>query len=218
MKKLNFILPAKSSIQPNGPNDPLLFYYKPIIGTFYRKRMEQAVSLLSTSYKSILEIGYGSGILMPTLCSLSNNVVGLDLNSKPEKVKSDLKKIGCAPVLLKKSLQDINFPDNEFDLIISISTFEHIKLHDIESVCKKLFNILTPGGKLLIGMPRVDKFMGKMFSLIGFPKINEHHITTHKEFISVAEQYFKLESIKYMPSYLPKFAALYYNMLFTKQS
>lgn len=216
MKNLNFILPAKGSIQPNDNNDPLPFYYKPLIGRLYCKRIEQAVSLLSPPYKSILEIGYGSGILMPTLCSLSKRVVGLDLNSEPEKVKSHLIKIGCAPLLYKENVQNMNFSDHEFDLIVSISTFEHIKLCDIESICKKLFHILTPGGKLLIGMPRVDKFMGKMFSLIGFSKINEHHITTPQEFISVAEKFFELEQMKHMPTPLPKFMALYYNMLFTK--
>jgi hypothetical protein len=89
-KEIKFILPEKGTLEPNGPGDPLWYYYKPFIGILYRKRIEHCLSLLEPKYGSILEVGYGSGILVPTLLNIADRVSGLDTVSDPERVKFNL--------------------------------------------------------------------------------------------------------------------------------
>ncbi len=214
--KVSFLLPPKGVLTPNGRYDPLPSYYQPIIGYFYCKRIKQALSLLTPPYKSILEIGYGSGILIPTLYSISNDIVGVDKLSDPKIVKSNLERMNCRPLLMKELAHNINFPENRFELVVSIGTFEHILLNKIEILLEKIFKILVPGGHLLVGMPQINKIMNKSLSIIGYPGIEEHHVTGHEDFINAARNHFKLIRYIRLPSLLPKFAAIYHSMLFCK--
>ncbi len=218
MKKnrISFLLPPKGLLTPNGKYDPLPSYYQPIIGYFYCKRIKQALSLLTPPYKSILEIGYGSGILIPTLCSISSDIVGVDKLSDPKIVKSNLERINCRPLLVKGLAHNINFPKNRFELVVSIGTFEHIHLAEIEILLEKIFKILVPGGHLLVGMPPISKIMNKLLSIIGYPEIEKHHVTGHEDFINAAKNHFRLIRYIQLPSLLPKFTAIYHSMLFCK--
>jgi len=215
-KSLSFIIPPEGVLTPNDKYDPLPSYYQHGIRYFYRKRVKQALSLLTPPYGSTLEIGYGSGILMPTLCSISDEVIGIDKLSNPEEVSINLKKLNCRPGLYKISANEINFPAHKFNLIISISTLEHIPLDKIEILLEKIYKILAPEGHFVVGMPRINKFMEKMLSLIGYPEMSKHHITSSIEFRHLAEKYFKLKKCRHIPSFLPGAFNIYYNMLFVK--
>ena len=79
-------MPPKGTFQPNNADDPLPYYYKPFIGSIYRSRIEQGLNLLTPPYESILEMGYGSGLLLPSLSDMCNSLSGIDLNSNPKQV------------------------------------------------------------------------------------------------------------------------------------
>lgn len=171
-----FCLPPKGILESNGPSDPLSYYYKFIVGRIFCARIEHALSLLSPPYKSILELGYGSGVLLPSLFSIGENVSGVDLNSDPAKVQTNLDKIEVKPLLIKGDISEQYFQGNSFDLVITISTLEHIS--DISPVIDRVYDLLLPGGEFLIGMPRVDALMDIGFRLIGCHKTNEYHVLT----------------------------------------
>jgi protein-L-isoaspartate O-methyltransferase len=86
-----FKLPPKGTFTSNGDDDPLKYYYIPLVGQLYISRITIALKLLSNKrFEKALEIGYGSGILLPTLCKLSNQVYGVDLISDPTLVSKQL--------------------------------------------------------------------------------------------------------------------------------
>jgi len=213
--KIKFILPPKGSLHPNGPSDPLSYYYRPIVGHLYKKRIQKGLNLLNLSYDSILEFGYGSGILLPTLASISNNLFALDTDSDADYVKKEITKLNIKAELNQTDITQIRYPDNFFDLIVSFSVFEHIKNSDC--VLKEMFRILKPGGELLVGMPRVDRLMEKLFTLIGFNKINEHHVTDYRAFLNCGKKYFKMIKYAKFPAFLPTYFCLYHNILFIKE-
>jgi len=64
---LKLDLPPAGTLVPNNDVDPLRFYYRPLIGRVFRARIDAGLALLSGRYRRLLEIGYGSGLLMPTL-------------------------------------------------------------------------------------------------------------------------------------------------------
>ncbi len=210
-----FRLPKQGIFQANGPDDPLPYYYRPLIGALYRARIEQALSLLHPPYESILELGYGSGILLPSLCRLGNSVVGVDIASDPEKVGISLRKVGATCTLIQGDAADVRFGEQRFDLVVAISIFEHIP--DPAPLLDQIHRLLRPSGRLLVGMPRVDRLMSRAFRLIGFDTIDDHHVTDHKHCQQAAAKQFSLVASARIPSLLPEACGLYFNMLFKKR-
>jgi SAM-dependent methyltransferase len=209
-----FKLFPKETFQPNNDSDPLLYYYKPLIGILYQYRISQGISLLSPPYENMLEFGYGSGLLLPTLATISNKLYGIDIASDAASVMSCLNKINVSATLYQNDLLEMNFQDNFFDLIVAFSVFEHI--HDCRSILQKMFKILKPNGRLLVGMPRVDKNMARLFSLIGYNTIEQHHVTDYKSFLNDCTGLFILEKQSKLFPFLPSSLGLYFNMLLKK--
>lgn len=214
-KVINFRLPAKGALRSNGPDDPLLLYYHPVVGYFYRKRVRQALSILTQQYNSILEIGYGSGILMPSLVSDGGVVSGIDLVSDPETVEMDLKKMGVNAYLRRGDICTADYPDCSFDLIVAISIIEHID--NTEGLIRKVCALLRPGGHFLVGMPKVGGFMNMAFRIMGYKDMNTRHVVNYKRFLKAAEELFDLKCFSKIPSWTPKVLSLYFNMLLSKK-
>src|SRR4030066_1959318 len=92
-KHLKFKLFPEGTFRCSSADDPLPYYYKPLIGALYRYRIEQGLSLLSPPYENVLEFGFGSGLLLPTLAAISDNIYGIDIASDPGAIALCLKKI-----------------------------------------------------------------------------------------------------------------------------
>ncbi len=210
-----FHLAPEGTLTPNGPDDPLPYYYMPVIGRIFHARIEQALSLIRPPYESILEAGYGSGILLPSLARIGDSVSGIDLQSDPVEVGRAMSRLGVDCRLEQGDILDDIFPEQSFDLIVSISVLEHIR--DLEPVFRQFYRLLRPSGNLLIGMPRVDKFMEKAFAMIGFADIDRHHVTGYRTCIDEACRRFELECMTHIPSMLPVSTGIYFNMLFQKR-
>jgi 2-polyprenyl-3-methyl-5-hydroxy-6-metoxy-1,4-benzoquinol methylase len=209
-----FDLPPKGVLEPVDKDDPLDYYYRPIVGVLYHNRIKQALSLLKPPYQSVLEIGYGSGILLPTLNQLAKNVYGVDVKSDPEKITTSLSGLGVRANLSRADILTVDYPKDSFDLIIAISVFEHIK--DLRPILIRLSGFLRQNGQLLVGIPRVDNLMKMIFTLIGFNNIEAHHVSDYKQFIKSSEGLFSLNKCTSMPCWAPKLMGLYFNMLFNK--
>jgi len=216
MEKIKFIIPKEGILTPNGDSDPIDFYYKPISKNMYIGRIQAGLDLLKSHYGRVMEFGYGSGILFPTLNSMSEELYGLDIDSQPQIIYKNISKLNLKqrPQLSQKDLLKEKYPSNYFDLVIAFSVFEHIK--DPEKLLEELYRIIKPKGQLLVGMPRVDNTMKQLFRLIGFNEIDNHHIARHQDFILNASNKFKLVNKQHFPTVLPEFLGLYFNMLFEK--
>jgi ubiquinone/menaquinone biosynthesis C-methylase UbiE len=217
ISKILFQLPPKGSLLPNhNTDDPLPYYYKPVTGYLYVKRIQLGLDLISNhNFENVLEFGYGSGILLPSLANISQNLYGIDITSNPEIVSASLEKMNISATLKNEDILKANYPESFFDIIICFSVFEHIA--DPDKILIEISRILKPDGQLLVGMPMVSKTMEKLFDLIGYHGINQHHVTNHKEFLSVAVKYFNLEKRNRLFQFIPEAACLYFNMLFTKK-
>jgi len=211
---LNLKLFPESAFCCSGVDDPLPYYYKPLIGSLYRYRIEQGLSLLFPPYENVLEFGYGSGLLLPTLAEISTNLCGVDISSDPFLIGKCLEEINVTAKLYQDDLLNLSFPNDTFDLIVAFSVFEHI--NDCERITKEIHRILKPSGELLVGMPRVDKKMTKLFKLIGYNQIELHHVTSKEEFLKACKDNFVLEKESRIFPFLPSFMSLYFNMLFKK--
>jgi len=211
-----FRMPPREVLEPNGPDDPLPYYYMPLVGRIFRARMEQALGLLEPPYGKILEVGFGSGVMLPSLSRMGDHVFGIDLQSDAPRVQRAMAGLGVRCRLKQGSLMDYEFPAEGFDLIVAVSVLEHIR--DLAPVFAKFNRLLKSDGQLLVGMPRVDRFMEKAFAVIGFENIEKYHVTDRKTCISQASPWFRLSKSAHLPSWLPDCVGIYFNMLFEKRS
>jgi ubiquinone/menaquinone biosynthesis C-methylase UbiE len=98
--------------------------------------------------ESALEIGSGLGGFLPRLAERFDRVVAFDLS--PEMVRI-AKKNNSEFSNIEFIIADVNtwnFPIEQFDCVVSITTLHHMAL---EPILKKMKDTLKPGGILLVG-------------------------------------------------------------------
>lgn len=212
--KTRLIVPPRGALLRTGPEDPLHYYYRPLLGRFYRARLRQALSLLSPPYGTILELGYGSGLLIPSLAGIGREVIGIDREADPREVGRALKKLGVAARLLRGDARDTGLKAESVDLVAAISILEHIP--DPRPVLEEAARVLKPGGELLVGMPRVGKAMTRLFRCVGWDQADNCHVTAHRTVLKAAAGIFRLRASGRLPRLLPERLGLYYNLLFLK--
>jgi SAM-dependent methyltransferase len=172
---LRFSLPPPGRLRPNNERDPLPYYYKPAVGWLYRHRLQMGLDLLPAGGRRVLEVGVGSGILVPTLTAHYPEYVGTDLVLAP-----DLERLvapGCQARFQTADLLAANtLPAAAFDAVVCFSVLEHIA--DADGAARALASALAPGGTLVTGYPMVNPMMTQAFRAIGYASIDDDHVTT----------------------------------------
>lgn len=198
MNKL--ILPQKKNVFKTNNEDPIFFYYFPIIGWVYKKRLINTLALIDGNYERTLDIGYGSGLLFPSLLIFSKICYGLENHGQEEKVYKMLEKekIDKGKVILEPgSILEMPFSDNFFDLVVSVSTLEHIK--DLDKAMSEIYRVLEKNGKAILSFPVRNTITDCFYKLFGF---NPRHIhpSSHNDIIRAAKKYFEVEKILKFPN------------------
>ncbi|MHC4216719.1 MAG: class I SAM-dependent methyltransferase, partial [Planctomycetota bacterium] len=86
-------------------DDPLRFYYWPIIGKMYRRRIELCLAECRGGNR-ILEVGFGAGVSFLNLTEKYDEIHGLDLNASVDEVAAVFEKKN-----IKTHLQNGNILD-----------------------------------------------------------------------------------------------------------
>ncbi len=100
--------------------------------------------------KSVLDLGCGFG----WYCRFAreqqaSSVVGVDLS---EKMLEDARKQTHDPAIsyLHMPIEDIEFPNDQFDVVFSSLAFHYIQ--SFEGICKKVHECLKPGGMFIFSV------------------------------------------------------------------
>lgn len=130
--------------------DGVIAYYKEL--SSYHIKRETDLNKQSISYilnniqgNSVLDISCGTGYLAKKITKKHlAKVVGIDF------IISDNIKNEAHPKFIESSIENIPFPDNYFDTVISTHTLEHVvnikqAIYELRRVCK---------GKLIIVLPK----------------------------------------------------------------
>ena len=94
-------------------DDPLRFYYWPVIGRLYRRRVELCLGQCSGG-KRVLEVGFGSGLSFLNLHELYEEIHGLDLNAPAAQVADVFKRKGIETKLLNGSVLQMPYRGRVF--------------------------------------------------------------------------------------------------------
>ena len=171
---LQLELPPQGVLKPNDEHDPLPYYYHPWVGWLYRHRLQMGLDMLPSGGRRVLEIGVGSGVLVPTLTRRYAEYTGTDLTLA--KGLDALVAPGCQASFRQVDLlKDGDLPADHFDAIVCFSVLEHIP--DSEGAARGLARALARGGTLVTGYPMVSPLMTRAFEVIGYRGIDNHHVS-----------------------------------------
>ena len=171
-------MPARRHIARVDHSDPLPWYYYPLIGRLFRRRLEMAAELLGNGpFQRILEVGYGSGILLPSLSQRAAAVFAVDLHRRTDLVERMLRAEAARAALAVGDVCRLGYADRAFDAVVCMSTLEHLSGAALQAAVDELHRVLRPGGVAILGVPASGRLMDLLFRLIGFAEIGEHHVS-----------------------------------------
>lgn len=195
-----FVLPPQGLLTPNNAVDPLRYYYHPLVGVLFRQRLQVGLDLLPGRSRRLLEVGYGSGLLLPTLAQAADEVYGVDREPPPPGVHERLAQLGCVPrELCTADVTATPFADDYFDGVVAFSIFEHLRAPELSRAARELSRILRPGGFVLIGCPAVHPLMNAAFAAIGFSGIEDHHVSSIHDVVREFSSHFELSQSATLP-------------------
>jgi SAM-dependent methyltransferase len=203
---LRLELPARGVLKPNDAHDPLPYYYHPWVGWLYRRRLQMGLDLLPDGGRRVLEIGVGSGVLVPTLTRRYPEYTGTDLTLAPGLDR--LVAPGCQATFRSADLlRDGDLPGEHYDAIVCFSVLEHIS--DSDGAARSLARALRPGGTLVTGYPMVSPLMTRAFGLIGYSGIDAHHVSPPARIAAALDRALRPVARAAFPPAAPIGAALY---------
>jgi len=188
-------------------DDPLRFYFWPVLGTMYRRRIELCLAQCKGG-RCILEVGFGSGVTFLNLSRMYGEIHGLDLNASVEQVSGLFETKRIRTQLQNGSVLSMPYEDNFFDTVLLISILEHLKPSELVRAFEEIRRVLKPGGQVVYGVPIERPFMVFMFRLLGY-NIREHHFSTEKDVLDAAESVLEKVQVVQMKSVPSVFGAVY---------
>lgn len=201
MATLQFRLPPPGALQPNNQFDPLPYYYRPFVGRIFVARLNTGLRLLEGRFSRLLEIGYGSGLLMPTLAAAADELYGLDLEREPAGLRARLDKLDVHPKqLVQADVKKMPFDDEFFDGVVAFSIFEHLRGDELPVALAEVARVLRPGGRFLVGCPAVHAIMNAAFTTIGFGEVEHHHFSTIADVVEQAKTHFTVAAKAALPA------------------
>lgn len=188
-------------------NDPIRFYYWPVIGTMYRRRVELCLAECRGGVR-ILEVGFGSGVTFLNLCDHYREIHGLDLTASVQDVTAVFRAKQIETRLLNGNVLHMPYAGDYFDTVLLISILEHLKPDQQLWAFQEIRRVLKPGGQVVYGVPIERPLMVLMFRLLGYD-IRELHYSTEKDVFEAANSILEKERLVQMQSILPLFGPVY---------
>jgi SAM-dependent methyltransferase len=146
------LLPVEALIR-TGDVDHADWNYRPLLGRIQRLRFECALSLLGDCrFDRLLEVGYGSGVFMPSLKKRCRELYGVDVHDRADEVGQALRAHNVDAELYQCGVGKMPFPDAFFDGIVCVSALEFVD--DLQTGCREMRRVLSADGVLAVVTPR----------------------------------------------------------------
>ena len=121
---------------------------------------EKIFQFVDLKGKRVLEVGCGNGRISSLLASKADQLIAID----PDKLKiEEAKARGVGVDFYVGSGENLDFPDNVFDVIIFTLSLHH---QDSEQALKEAKRVFKEGGTILVIEPAVDGEVEKLLSLL----------------------------------------------------
>ena len=206
---MRLILPPQKALIWTNVEDPIKYYYYPFIGYFYRKRVRTVLSLIKQNkFASLLDIGYGCGILFPTLEQYAKNLHGIETHGKEKEVTETMKRLGVDVSLTPGNILDMSNIKKKFDAVLLVSVLEHIK--ELDTAVNEISRVQTKDGMIFVGSPVKNKITDLVFTLFGFD-YEKHHPSSHHAILQALAKKYEILKVLTFPKNVPLDYALYFS-------
>ena len=143
---------ARHKLVKTGPVDYADWNYRLALSTILRLRYRAALSLRPAGSGRLLEIGFGSGVFMPTLRDMAGESGRDRCSCKRRRVKRALASEGIHAQLLQATAEALPFQDRWFDSIVAVSSLEFV--NNLDLACSEIHRVLKPRGVCIVITPR----------------------------------------------------------------
>ncbi len=194
-------LPPKHHIP--ALEDPIAYYYIPIFRSFFIKRLTMCLNLLpETRVPRLLDIGCGTGIILPELTRLAEEIWAVDNQLQERSLRGMMNLERISANLAAADLLHLPFQGDYFDAVLLISILEHIE--DLQAACAEILRVLKPGGMVVAGFPTKNALTDKLLGgSTGF------HVSTHRQIMQALQKNMTALKVVHFPSLLPMDSSLY---------
>ncbi|MDQ7837061.1 MAG: class I SAM-dependent methyltransferase [Thermodesulfobacteriota bacterium] len=162
-------------------------------------------------YDKLLEVGYGSGVLIPEFLQRCNIYYGIDIHNQQKIVDEVVRKGDPRIRIGYGDLCECPYPDDMFDCVVSLSVLEHIK--DIDKAVREIARVLKKDGVLIAGFPIENGISNLILDIvklfIGFDR-KVHHLSNHKQILSALSKHLINERDLFYPFANIPSASLFY--------
>lgn len=146
--------------------DGTALYTNPIffIRNLFLRRIELGVQLLENREGNVLEVGVGSGIMLPTFSQIKGMIVGIDNHKYLGKVKKYLKKNKYLNIhLVQADAHKLPFKKSVFRSVVMISLLDHLSRPRL--AINELYRIINFDGIIIFGF-HIDNFIYNFVNII----------------------------------------------------
>lgn len=190
------------------------FYKYKFIQELYWKRLERTLGITCNfPAKTVLDMGCGEGVFLPSLSGNYESVYGIDLDiAIAEKIKELYQLTNVK--LFEENIINNNFEDNYFDIIFAASVLEHFK--DLDMLFVELKRILKKNGRLIFSSPTETKLYELCRKMFGVVKPADHYHSVF-EIRDIAKKHLKYLTRHNGPfSFIPSSLSVYVIYVFKK--
>ena len=150
---------AAAAVQPAGQwsgADPRYRGYRPTArGARLDHRVRQAIDLVPSRARTLLDLGAGDGFVTAELATAAGADLGVAVDvGAPTPLATRSRPVSNVTARLPGPLP---FRDGTFDVVVSLETIEH--LIDPDALLIEVKRVLAPGGCLILSTPRLDALL-----------------------------------------------------------
>lgn len=204
-------IPERGVVPKSEFDDPIDYYYRPFTRKIYRDRLEMSISMLGEQKsEALLEVGYGSGLLLPELARRTERLVAIDIHRQAGDVHRMLEHEGVKAELHRGTLYDMPFADGEFDALACFSVLEH--LTDLDGAMREFTRVTRPGAILALGFPIRNLVTDAFFRLVGYEP-RKLHPSSHRDIEQaiLGQPLLNLDRVQVLPRHVPQDIGLYFS-------
>jgi ubiquinone/menaquinone biosynthesis C-methylase UbiE len=211
---MKIIRPSYSSYGPVEQKGMLLYYYSSnrVVRYYFWSRLSSLFDLAEFHPKdTVLEIGFGPGVIFPSLANVCSSVIGVDpmlewISDSPSSsfkiAKNMLKseRIEDKVELVRGDGQNIPLEQETCDVVVATDVLEHMP--DLSRTMKEIDRILKKEGLLLACVPMENIFRRNARKILELPGLSsDEHF--YKEILVKIESVFQITKMKLYPIMMP---------------
>ncbi len=199
----------KDLLIKTGPVDEADWNYKFVLRWIIPQRYRLAVKLLGNDrFHRMLEVGYGSGVFLPTLRRYCEKLYGIDIHDRPAEVQGQLKKYGVAAELRCESVEALTFDEGFFEAVVAMSSLEFAE--DTQLALEQIRRVLKPGGLLIVVTPGDSRLADLGLRLLTGNRGSDCYGQRRERLRSAMPKLFVLERCLRFPQFFGRVFPLYF--------